>query len=211
MNRRTTGARIATADTMSVSRVFTVPPTVAAGSCVTVVFSVRMSPVTVVPASMASVPPVTTTVSTRAPWRTACPSNTNSVRTSPWIVAVPPVTTTASAVCPAGTVMSPLKAISTRSVRSNPGEAARTAGAAIPRTSAAAATASSKRLISILLGRHRRSFHSDCRAPGLAVIGHEAPTSGAEWTVYHPRHNRTPPPGSARALRVWPSPQTRGT
>ena len=196
---------------MSVSRVFTVPPTVAAGSCVTVVFSVRMSPVTVVPASMASVPPVTTTVSTRAPWRTACPSNTNSVRTSPWIVAVPPVTTTASAVCPAGTVMSPLKAISTRSVRSNPGEAARTAGAAIPRTSAAAATASSKRLISILLGRHRRSFHSDCRAPGLAVIGHEATNVRCRMDGVPSGDNRTPPPGSARRAESVAPPQTRGT
>ena len=56
--------------------------------------------------------------------------------------------------------------------------------------------------------------------PGLRHELHNEPEGPAiideiiAWirrACYASTHNRIPPPGSARALRVWPTPQTRGT
>ena len=56
----------------------------------------------------------------------------------------------------------------------------------------------------------RHELHNEPEGPAIVdeIIAWIRAKTGA---VLRFPHNRIPPPGSARALRVWPAPQTRGT
>ena len=172
-----------------------------AGSAVTVASSVRTSPVTVVAASMVTEPPVD---EDRLQRRRPRGSPGRRGRRASSTVAADRGGATGHedriGRSPARTVTSPLNATAGPACRDRaPGQRRGRAGAARPRASADAGQDGKQRVSSaILLGRVQTDGPtSSVAVPVAGVIGRVARMPRAIRTVYHRRHNRIPPPGSA--------------